>query len=195
MLPAPADERAAAVLDFWFAAESMAHWFERDDAFDAQIRERFGALSEIAVEGGLDAWREDVADSLALLLLLDQFPRNLHRDEARAFAGDAAARRVALDLIARGVDAAMSVSQRLFVYLPLEHAEDLALQQRSVALFEALAASAAEAERPAAQQYLDYARRHREVIEKFGRFPGRNAALGRETTAAERDWMEVHGGF
>ena len=127
------------------------------------------------------------AGLLAQTLVLDQFPRNLFRGQARAFAGDAQARAIALQLIDSGAHLALHPLQRWFVYLPLEHAEDLALQERSVALFSALAADAGMADA------LDYAERHRDVIHRFGRFPHRNAALGRASTAEELAYLATPG--
>ncbi len=126
---------------------------------------------------------------LALLLVLDQFPRNLYRNDPRAWAADAVAQRVALSGLARGDDRQLPAVQRVFAYLPLEHAEDSALQQRSVALFESLLAEAEPERRPEFENYLDYARRHREVIARFGRFPHRNAALGRPDTPEEKRYL------
>ncbi len=173
------------VLDFWFAEANTTHWFAADAGFDAQIRERFGKAAEAAAAGRLDDWAATPPGWLALLILLDQCPRNLHRDEPRAWAADAAAQRVALSGIARGDDRQLPAVQRVFAYLPLEHAENRALQQRSVALFEALLADAAPEQRKQFEDYLDYARRHREVIARFGRFPHRNAILGRPSTPEE----------
>jgi len=180
MTPAEAE-----VLAFWFGAPPLAahaEWFRKDPAFDEAIRARFGARVDDAIDGGLPA--PDPADGaetvLARLILLDQFPRNLFRGQARAFAGDPQARALAIDLVDRGGERALHPLQRWFVYLPLEHAEDLTLQDRSVALFTALAAEA-----PGFDSALDYAERHRDVIRRFGRFPHRNVALGRESTAEE----------
>jgi uncharacterized protein (DUF924 family) len=184
-----ADE--AAVLGFWFGAppwSARAEWFRKDPAFDAAIRERFGDLVDAAIDGRLAAPAADVQAALARLILLDQFPRNLFRGQARAFAGDAQALALALALIDRGAEQALHPLQRWFVYLPLEHAEDLALQDRSVVLFAALAAQA-----PDMAGALDYAERHREVIRRFGRFPHRNAALGRTSSADELAWLALPG--
>jgi uncharacterized protein (DUF924 family) len=182
-LPAPAD-----VLDFWFGAPPLTPreaWFRKDDAFDATIRTRFGAAVEAAIAGELPTpWHATTEGRLAQLLLLDQFTRNAHRGSARAFAGDARAQALALAMIERGEDRALAPVQRWFVYLPLEHAEDAALQDRSVALFEALAA-----EDPASAENVDYAERHRVIIRRFGRFPHRNAALGRPSTAEETAFL------
>ncbi|HEY8328795.1 MAG TPA: DUF924 family protein [Rhodanobacter sp.] len=180
-MPATAQD----VLDFWFVEANAAHWFAADAGFDAQIRERFGAAAQAAADGRLDDWASTSSGWLVLLILLDQFPRNLYRDDPRAWAADAGAQRVALSGIARGGDRQLPAVQRVFAYLPLEHAEDSALQQRSVELFEALLAEAAPERRQQFEDYLDYARRHREVIARFGRFPHRNAALDRPSTPEE----------
>jgi uncharacterized protein (DUF924 family) len=181
------------VLRFWFAEENAARWFVRDDAFDASIHRRFGTLVEAAAAGRLPHWTRTADGWLALLIVLDQFPRNLYRGEARAFACDARALSTALRGLERGDDLLLPVLRRAFAYLPLEHAEDGALQERSVALFAALCAAAGREQRPQAEQFLDYARRHREVIVRFGRFPHRNAALGRTSTAAELAYLAQPG--
>jgi uncharacterized protein (DUF924 family) len=181
------------VLEFWFDPAHAANWFAKDPAFDEEIRRRFAAAVEDAAHGRLDAWADTPAGRLALLILLDQFPRNLHRGEARAWAADVKAQRVALSGLDEGFDQALPQLQRLFAYLPLEHAEDMGLQQRSVALFEALHAQAPAAERARFAEFVDYARRHREVIARFGRFPHRNAVLGRDSTAAEREYLAQPG--
>lgn len=195
---------AETVLEFWFGAEGISEsdqehlarrWFARDDAFDAEIRRRFGALVDPAMAGDLDVWARTPRGRLALLLLLDQFPRNLYRDTPAAFAGDCAAQRHALEGIARGDDLALAPGYRPFCYLPLEHAEDLTLQRRCVALFAALAADDASVPRERYQMYLDYARRHLDVIERFGRFPHRNRILGRTTSPEEQAYLDAGGGF
>jgi uncharacterized protein (DUF924 family) len=181
------------VLDFWFDPAHAAHWFAKDAAFDEQIRRRFAVAADDAAQGRLDAWASNPADWLALLILLDQFPRNLHRGDARAWAADVKAQRIALSGLAGGFDQALPPLQRVFAYLPLEHAEDMGLQQRAVTLFEALHAQAPVAGRARFAEFLDYARRHREVIARFGRFPHRNAVLGRDSTAAEREYLAQPG--
>lgn len=188
-MPATAQD----VLDFWFAEANAAHWFAADDAFDARIRERFGSAVQAAADGRLDDWARTPSGWLALLILLDQFPRNLYRNDPRAWAADAGAQRVALSGLARGDDRQLPAVQRVFAYLPLEHAEDPALQRRSVALFEALLAEAVAEQRQPFEDYLDYARRHREVIARFGRFPHRNAALGRPSTPEELHYLAQPG--
>jgi uncharacterized protein (DUF924 family) len=185
--------RAEAVLAFWFAPEHAAHWFDADAAFDEAIRTRFAADTGEAAAGRLAGWAASPRGWLALLILLDQFPRNLHRGDPRAWAQDVGAQRVALSGIAEGFDRHLPALQRVFAYLPLEHAENMELQDRSVALFEALCADAPPQERSRFGNFLDYARRHREVIARFGRFPHRNAVLGRASTAEERAYLAQPG--
>lgn len=179
---------AREVLDFWFGSEAAARpeWFRKDAAFDAQIRSRFGALIEALLGGA--RFGETPAERLAAIVVLDQFTRNVFRDTPRAFAGDAAALDLSRQLCDGGEDLALPLWPRAFVYLPFEHAEDLVMQDRAVAAFEALAA-----EQPEAGSMLDYAHRHREVIRRFGRFPHRNDILGRESSAEELAFLEQPG--
>jgi uncharacterized protein (DUF924 family) len=181
------------VLRFWFADGNAARWFVRDAAFDAAIREQFASTVHAAGDGRLQGWTRTPEGWLALLIVLDQFPRNLYRDDARAFACDTRALSTALKGLERGDDLLLPVWRRAFAYLPLEHAEDLALQDRAVALFAALCAAAGPGHRAQAEEFLDYARRHREVIVRFGRFPHRNATLGRASTRAELAYLAEPG--
>lgn len=192
------------VLAFWFGppgAPPLANaerWFRADPGFDAAVRERFEGLALRAAAGKLEAWRDSPPGALALVIALDQFPRNLYRGSRRAFACDPAALDVCLDAQARGFDRALSPVERWFLYLPLMHAESLPRQQRSVELFEALAAEALAAEAPpelceALASAADFARRHRDVIARFGRFPHRNRALGRASTPEEVAFLEQPG--
>lgn len=176
---------AGDILDFWFESAHAAHWFAADAWFDQQIRQRFSAAADAAASGQLDDWAGNAESWLALLLLLDQFSRNLYRGDARAWENDVKAQRVALSGLDDGFDQALPPLQRVFAYLPLEHAEDMRLQQRSVALFEDLHAQVGAVERDRYAGFLDYARHHREVIARFGRFPHRNAVLGRVSTPGE----------
>ncbi len=176
-----------AVLDFWFLPPDLPghgayrpEWFRKDADFDAIIRARFGADVEAALKSTLDAGTDEAL--LARILLLDQFTRNIFRDTPRAFAGDAQALHVAESLVAAGRDKNLSPFQRWFAYLPFEHSESLLNQERSVALFAGLRR---EMQHEAFDSAYDYAVRHREVIERFGRFPHRNAILGRESTVDE----------
>jgi uncharacterized protein (DUF924 family) len=178
------------ILHFWFEDDPDAYrwaWFRRDDAFDATIRAGFATMLEPARAGALDDWAATPEGALALVILLDQFPRNLYRDSALAFASDAhalsMARRVVLE---RRMDLALRPMQRLFLYLPFEHAEDLAAQNISVALLEGLRDHKAHA---APGGTIDHAWRHRDEILRFGRFPYRNAALGRDSTPAELAYL------
>lgn len=189
---------ALAVLDFWFGppddpghAQPRPQWFRKDDAFDAEIRTRFGALIERALVGGIDDWlTRPVAPlpALARVIVLDQFTRNAFRGTARAFAADDQALHTARALVASGADRALSGVQRQFAYLPFEHAEDLAHQRTAVQLFQQLAQ-----DEPALADLVDWAQRHFEVIARFGRFPHRNAALGRTSTADELAYLATPG--
>lgn len=180
-----------AVLRFWFGAPGdpgygrrRKAWFAKDAAFDREIAGLFGGLIEDALAGRLAHWSEQPSHRLARILLLDQFTRNAFRGSARAFAGDPQALADALALVDSGADRSLAPLQRAFTYLPLEHAEDPDCQARSVQLFEALAER-----HPDLADYADYARRHQAVIERFGRFPHRNAMLGRASSAEERDFL------
>jgi uncharacterized protein (DUF924 family) len=183
------------VLDFWFGAPTSAEhgqardvWFRKDPEFDRAIAKRFGLLVEVALTGGLRDWDGVAASALARIVLLDQFTRNIYRDTPQAFAGDALALAAAGAMLERGDDKRLLPVQRCFAYLPFEHAEELGAQQRSVALFTELAAA-----HPTLQGNLDYAIRHRDVIQRFGRFPHRNAVLGRTSTPQEIAFLEQPG--
>jgi len=187
--------QTCAVLDFWFLPAGHAghgayrpEWFRKDDAFDAAIRDRFGALVEAALGGPPDAGPDE--EQLARILLLDQFTRNMFRGTPRAFAGDAQALQLAELLVAAGRDKNLTPWQRWFAYLPFEHSESLLQQERSVALFSALAR---EMQHEAFDSAHDYALRHRQVVERFGRFPHRNAILGRESTPEEIEFLQQPG--
>ncbi len=185
-------ETPAAVLRFWFGdADGVAGrrcWFAKNADFDRRIGTAYGALVERALAGTLAHWGNTGPARLARILLLDQFTRNIYRDSARAFAGDALAVAEALALIDDGAWAALAPNRRVFACLPLEHAEDPVLQARCVALFEALVG-----EYPALSDYLEHARRHRDVILRFGRFPHRNAVLGRSSSRAEQAFLRQPG--
>lgn len=172
------------VLAFWFGAGMKARWFEKDEAFDAEVRARLGAAQEQAARGELDSWAETARGSLALVILLDQVPRNLYRDDPRAFASDAAARAVIRRAIEAGFDRELEQAQRLFLYMPLQHSETLADQEDCCRLFETLT------EHP---EGVGYARQHRDIIARFGRFPHRNAALGRDSSEEEKAFLEEPG--
>jgi uncharacterized protein (DUF924 family) len=172
----------ATVLAFWRAA-GPDKWFAKDAAFDADIREMFLATYETAAAGAL-AWDGHPEGALALVIVLDQFPRNMFRDSARAFAADPIARTVAAHAIARGFDQKVELAERSFFYLPFEHSEALADQERCIALNRASGDADA----------LKWAELHADIIRRFGRFPHRNAVLGRTTTPEERVFLDG-GGF
>ncbi len=181
----------ADILDFWFdnpPTDAMREiWFKNDPAFDAEIRRRFQGDVDAAREGTRDDWARTARGALALLLLLDQFARNLYRGEALAFAGDARAHRVAEGAIAAGFDLAHAPIARVFFYLPFEHSEDLSDQDRALALFERLPPA------PWRDRTLEFARRHRDIVRRFGRFPHRNPALGRTSTPEEIEFLKEPG--
>jgi uncharacterized protein (DUF924 family) len=185
--------QAQAVLDFWFGGElPRKEWFQKSAAFDREIEQRFGTQIEQALEGGLHSWdAEGPQATLARILVLDQFCRNVYRDTPLAFAGDHQALQAALDMIDAGEDQTLTRFQRAFVYITLEHAEDLAMQEQAVALFTRLAAATPGNQGIAGM--LDYAQRHRDVIQRFGRFPHRNAILQRASTAAEQEFLKQPG--
>lgn len=177
---------AAKVLQFWFGevpGERRKAWFVKDSLFDAEIRAQFHALHAAAARGELAHWRDDPMHALALIVLIDQFSRNMFRGSAAAFTNDPLALSTANALIASGADQSMCAVERMFVYLPFEHSESLADQQRSLDLFAPLGAYAETADTP------DFARRHWEIIKRFGRFPHRNAALGRISTPEEIEFL------
>jgi uncharacterized protein (DUF924 family) len=181
MTPAMIDAKAAEILRFWFE-EHPKDWFVKNPAFDADMRARFLALHEAAAAGQFAHWADDPGACLALVIVLDQFPRNMFRGEARAFATDAQARAAARVILERGWNRAMSQPQQLFAYLPFEHSESLADQVLCCELMKDFDA-----------EQLRYAIRHREIIERFGRFPHRNAILGRESTPAELEFLKQPG--
>jgi uncharacterized protein (DUF924 family) len=164
---------------YWFSTLGRADWFAGDPAVDTALRARFSHLPEQALAGALEHWTETPVGTVALVLTLDQLPRHLWRGEARAFIGDAKARVVASVAIAKGMDEVLGRDERLFLYLPFEHSEDLADQDRACALIAALGDPV----------YTDFAERHRDVIRRFGRFPHRNAALGRISTPDEEAYL------
>ena len=187
------DTGALQVLDFWFGASGSPEWgqtrplwFSKSEATDTLIRSRFGDTVEAALRGELDHWNREPREKLARIVLLDQFTRNIFRDTPRAFAGDAPALRLAADLVDSGQHTTLSLHERWFAYMPFEHAESLAMQERSVGLFTALASSGLA-------EPLDWAVMHRDVVRRFGRFPHRNAILGRASTPEEASFLQQPG--
>ena len=188
------DSPAAAILDFWFGApgtpehgQDRAVWFRKDSAFDAEIRARFEVAVSAALAGAFGEWCGTPRGSLARVLLLDQFTRNIYRDTPRAFAGDARALATADGAVARGFDRELGRYERWFLYMPFEHAENVEAQRRSLALFGALAS---ETNDPGA---AEWAQRHADVVFRFGRFPHRNAILGRTSTPEEAAFLAAPG--
>jgi uncharacterized protein (DUF924 family) len=171
------------IIDFWRTAGPKA-WFAKDGNFDADIRRRFLAVHEAAAEGRLSAWEASADGALALLILLDQFPRNMFRGSARMFASDALARAIAAGAIVRGYDAQVPNEMRGFFYLPFEHSESFEDQMRAVAFYRAIDDA----------DGLKWAETHADIIRRFGRFPHRNAVLGRATTPEEQAFLDA-GGF
>jgi uncharacterized protein (DUF924 family) len=170
------------VLVFWRAAGEQK-WFAKNDAFDAEIKARFLPTYEAAANGALSDWEATPEGALALMIVLDQFPRNMFRRDARAFAADAAARAIADRALARGFDQQVPDRDRLFFYLPYEHSEAMPDQERCCALFRALGNA----------DLLHWAELHADIIRRFGRFPHRNAVLGRTTTPAEKAFLDNDG--
>ena len=173
------------VLDFWFADDVRPKWFKSTPDFDALIRERFGALYDSAMAGELDVWAQEPRPALARIIVLDQFSRNLFRNDARAYAGDGLAISAAHDAVDREFDAHLLPEERHFLYMPFMHSEVLADQDRGLSLFATLDDA----------ETLNSARYHRDIVARFGRFPHRNAVLGRADTSEELASAEIHNPF
>lgn len=194
---------AAAVLEFWFESPAgdpemlvrkMKRWYRGGADFDREIETRFGPLIARAVSGELDAWSSDPDGLLALIVMLDQFTRSVYRDTPKMYAGDARAQRLALEALDRGIGHDWNTERRNFLLMPLVHAEDLALQERAVVEVAAVVAKAPAQLHEIFSMGIEQSRKYRDVIARFGRFPHRNAILGRESTPEEieflRDWAE-----
>lgn len=182
------------VLDFWFGAAGSPDrgrrhdvWFKKSDAFDQEVRSRFLPLYEEAARGTFGAWGDAAHPLLALIIVLDQFPRNMFRGDARAFATDAQALAAAQRMVDRGWDLRLAPIARWFAYLPYQHAEDLAMQQRALELYERVSVD------PSLADVAQWARKHHDVIARFGRFPHRNAILGRASTPEEIEFLAQPG--
>lgn len=181
---------AEEILDFWFGSVEAGavrdFWFKKSSETDLLIRQKFGAVVDAALDGKFEDWPDTPRGSLALIIVLDQLTRNIYRDSARAFAGDDRALAIARSLVDSGADLGLGTLERWFAYMPFEHSEALADQQRSVLLFELLAAAGQS-------EPLAWAIKHRDVIERFGRFPHRNEILGRASTPDEVAFMKLPG--
>ncbi|MBE9096622.1 DUF924 family protein [Tychonema sp. LEGE 07203] len=182
------------ILDFWFGrsnspefGKAQKKWFEKNADFDAQVRSNFLSQYELAASGKLDYWQDSPENCLALILLLDQFPRNMFRETPKAFATDSKALTVAQHAVDNNFDRELLQVQKWFIYLPFEHSENLEHQQKSVELFRQLSGE------PESESVIEYAIRHFKIIERFGRFPHRNQILGRETTPEEAEFLKQPG--
>lgn len=196
------DPRAAEVLDFWFgsepddaavAARQAGLWWRHDPAADAEVEGRFGRLTATAATGDLDPWQATPRGNLALILLLDQLPRMIHRGTPAAFATDPAARVACRAGLVRDDQRVLRPIEQLFLLLPLEHSENLADQEECVARLEQLAATVPDAWRATFDGFVDFAVRHRDIIARFGRFPHRNQILGRTSSADEQAFLTQPG--
>ena len=177
-------DKASEVLEFWFAETRPHQWFAKDLSFDQLLQQRFVALTRRAIAGELDAWDAEPTGALALVLLLDQFPRQIWRDSAMAFSGDPQAMALSLRAVELGwLETEPEQGRRQFWLMPLMHSEDLAVQEEALPLFDQFTDS----------RTVDVASRHRDVIVRFGRFPHRNAALGRVSSAAELAFLQTPG--
>ncbi len=195
-------DQPESVLAFWFGAPGSAAeiagrqgklWFGKSPANDQAVIDRFAATLTAATAGHLDHWTYTPRGRLALVIVLDQFPHHIYRDRPQAFATDPQSLALSLDALESGEDRQLAPIERVFLYLPLEHAESLAMQERSVSLYEQLAHEAAVDERALFDNFLDYARKHRDVVARFGRFPHRNTILGRPSTPDELEFLKQPG--
>lgn len=173
------------VIDFWFSEPVRPMWFNATPEFDAQLREEYLQTYAAALNGELAHWAETAEGALALVICLDQLPLNMFRGQAESFAGEAPSREVAAAAIAQGFEQQLGNEQKAFLFLPYMHSESLADQDRSVALFE----------QAGLMENLRWAKHHRDIVAHFGRFPHRNAILGRESTAEELAWLASDGAF
>lgn len=178
-------ESPLSVLDFWFSPRVKKLWFQSTPAFDREVRERFEPLFQLAMNGQLGPWQQDAEGSLALVIVLDQFPLNMYRGEGRSFSGGGPALAAANDAIEKGFDKKLPRDRLAFLYLPFMHSEKLSDQDRSVELFEKAGLS----------ENINFAHHHREIVRRFGRFPHRNAPLGRASTAEETAYLASKEGY
>lgn len=189
------------VLEFWFGkscadlktiSERNKIWFSTDEMFDKIIRNRFSALIERANGNELNSWELYPHGSLALIIVLDQFPRNIYRGKPRAYAYDERALSLCKKGVASCTDRKLGIIERTFFYMPLEHAENIDAQNMSVSCFEQLHSEAPEEIKPITEEAVQHAIAHRDIIQRFGRFPHRNPAMNRVSTRAEREWLVVN---
>jgi uncharacterized protein (DUF924 family) len=201
-VPLLADADYRDVLSFWFGdgsedarsiARNNTRWWQANSSFDTEIAKRFGGLREDAIGGELDHWLDSAHGRLVLIILVDQFSRNMYRKQPRAFMHDALARQWCEEGLKANADDALSAIERVFFYMPLQHSESIADQDLSVMLFRLLRDSVGDAQRDTFANFLRHAERHRAVVARFGRFPHRNIALGRESSAEELAFLEQPG--
>lgn len=171
------------VIQFWFKELSPEQWFQKSEALDAEIKKRFGPLLEAAAQGECWHWREESVGRLAEIIVLDQFSRNVYRDEAAAFAQDAMSLALAQEALARGVDKELSVNQRAFLYMPYMHSESAIIHEQALKLFD----------QPGLENNYAFEVKHKEIIDRFGRYPHRNLILGRESSAEEQAFLQQPG--
>ena len=174
---------ATDILDFWFTELTPAHWFRKDSALDQLIRDRFLDSHHRAAAGECFAWRASPEGQLAEILVLDQFSRNMFRDDSRAFAQDVLALVLAQEAVRSGADQSLSPTERAFLYMPYMHSESAAIHVEAVRLFD----------QPGLKGNLEFEHRHKAIIDRFGRYPHRNAVLGRDSTAEEREFLKQPG--
>lgn len=179
------DHSQEEVLNFWFSEIDSKLWFNSTAELDEQIKQRFESVYQAALSDKLDDWQKSPEGSLALVIVLDQFPLNMYRDKHQSFAGEVKARQVTKQAIDKRFDQSLSDKEKAFLYLPLMHSEDLADQDLSVELFE----------KAGLEHNLRYAKHHREIVRKYGRFPHRNRILGRESTAEEIEYLNSDEAF
>ena len=189
--PAPSPVSPDSVLEFWFSPDMRKQWFTGSAELDGDIRQRFGPAVALAQAGELIDWESEAQTRLALVILLDQFPRNIFRGKSEAFVSDERAQRLVSQALACGIDLSLSWLGRMVFYMPLMHAEDLQLQEEGVRRFRSLAVAAPEDLREDMQSSLRSSEQHRDIIARLGRFPHRNLALGRTNTALESDFLKV----
>jgi len=174
------DDLVREIVDFWFSEESREKWFNSTLEFDERIRSRYEKLWGLARTGAYDHWEQEAQSALALVIILDQFPLNMFRHDARQYSTEAQARKIARGAIEKGLDEQLSPTQKAFLYLPFMHSEYLPDQQRSIELYE----------KAGLENNLSYARHHHDVVKRFGRFPHRNDALGRSSTSEEIEYLK-----
>ena len=195
-------EDVESILHYWFGGatddaeivrEKSALWWKQDSKVDAEIRRRFEMMLDAEIKNEFASWSSSPRGQLARVLLCDQFPRNMYRDSPRAFDYDERARKLAREALDAGQDKKLRPVERVFLYLPFEHSETVDDQTLSLRLYTALVEYVPETDRPTYQKFLEFARKHKEIIDRFGRFPHRNAILGRQSTAAEAEFLKGPG--